>query len=122
MDNYQKKTRVCPCCRRPVPESYYPRALPTFGGQQQRIFDIVRQNNSVGINCMRIVDLVYAEDPDGGPLGAQKVIHTQIGHINRKLKAVGALARIKGTGGPGSVYHLEYHAQDKGYFKRGAPL
>ncbi len=100
-------------------EDAYPRRLPSFGGHQQRILDIVRKRSDRGIGGNEIADLLYADDPNGGPLGAQKVVQTQICFINKKLRASGVAARIKSTGGRGGRYFLEsFASDDKIFLKR----
>lgn len=100
-----------------MPEGFYPRRVPTLGGQQQQILEVIRTHNQTGLGAWDIARIIYAEDPGGGPLCADRVVQTQIGHINRKLRTWTG-ARIRATGGQGSVYHLEEFALDVGYLER----
>lgn len=117
MGNYVRKTTTCPCCRRRMPEDFFPKRVPRLSDQQERIIALVRQNNADGIDGLTLVQRIYAAEPDGGPIGALNVIHQQIANINRKLKTWTG-ARIKSTGGRFGVYHLETLAQDGGFIRR----
>lgn len=72
-----------------------------FGAMQFRLFQALRRAPD-GLRCGELIDILYAQDPDGGPL--HNIIAVMAKQINRKIAPMGL--RIKGTGGPGSVYRL----------------
>ena len=45
-----------------------------------------------------LIDLLWGDDPDGGPLGVESAIKAQISHINRKLKPFGWRLKSQGHG------------------------
>jgi hypothetical protein len=57
-----------------------------------------------GSNIHDIVEFVYREDPDGGPLNAHKVIHVVVHNLNRRLAEHGVI--IRATRGVGALYSL----------------
>lgn len=73
--------------------------LPRLKGKSQRILDIVVKAGKGGIDSERLLGIVYADDVDGGPLCAQKSLHTLISNANRRyLKAAGYQIKGERTG------------------------
>lgn len=68
---------------------------------QYRLFHALRRAPD-GLQCYELVDILYGNDPNGGPL--HNIIAVMARQINKKIEPMGL--RIKGTGGPGSVYRL----------------
>lgn len=50
------------------------------------------------------MDAIYSDDAGGGP-ERSNVVAVMVSHINRRLARQGY--KIRGSGGPGSVYLLE---------------
>lgn len=79
--------------------------LPKIRGKSGKILDAVARAGKAGIPSDRLLDLLYADDADGGPLCAMKSMHTLISYSNRRY-LLSAGYRIQGerTGGgaPGS--------------------
>jgi hypothetical protein len=67
---------------------------------QQRLFDVLR-GAPEGLTCWALLERVYSGHDD---TPARNVISVMVKKINPKLAPLGL--RIKGTGGPGSVYRL----------------
>ena len=77
-----RRLHLCPTCQRP-----YPPRLVVRGPVRQRIVDLIA-NRPDGITRDEILDVVYADDPDGGPANAN-TISVLIKHANSELAAQG---------------------------------
>jgi hypothetical protein len=77
-----RRRRPCPTCHRPFP----PR-LAVHGPVRQRIVDLIA-NRPDGITRGEILDVVYADDPNGGP-GNPNTVSVLIKHANEELAAQG---------------------------------
>ena len=93
------RSKVCPQCQRPLPP-----ALPVHGPVRQRIVDLIASRSDAGITRHELLDLVYANDPNGGP-DTENVISVLVKKANNDLAPLGYC--ITATGGPGSRYHLQ---------------
>ena len=93
-----RRRRLCPTCHRPFP----PR-LVVHGPVRQRIVDVIADRPD-GITRGEILDVVYADDADGGPANPNTV-SVLIKHANAELAAQGF--RIAPTWlGRGARYRL----------------
>lgn len=76
--------QICQCCGQTLP------VLAPFGlrltAGERRIFERVARAGPHGIHVSELLDYVFAEDIDGGPLWAAKSLHTRIHYLNRKLR------------------------------------
>jgi hypothetical protein len=96
-----RRAHICPACRRPFP----PR-LVVHGPVRQRIVDTIA-NRPDGISRAELLDVVYADDPEGGPDNAN-TISVLIHHANIELAPQGF--RIEPTWlGRGARYRLTAH-------------
>lgn len=77
-----RRTKICLACGRPFP----PR-LVVRGPVRQRIVDLIASRPD-GITRGEILDLVYADDPNGGP-DNPNTISVLIKHANAELAAQG---------------------------------
>jgi hypothetical protein len=68
-----------------------------------RVWDVLRRAPD-GLACAALIERVYSDRPDGGPLTARNSIWSHAHRANRKLAAIGQ--RIVASGGPGSTYRL----------------
>ena len=76
---------ICPCCRQVIaPTGLH---LPPI---KQRIYDVVRQRP--GISAVTLRDLVWADDPNGGPED-RKVLHVHVSQLNQLLAPYGVCVR-----------------------------
>jgi hypothetical protein len=82
----------CPGCGRPVPRGDLD--LPHV---KRRIFDLVNQRP--GISAERLCELVWADDPSGGPESGRKAIHVHVNQLNRRLASFGIAVRGSLTAG-----------------------
>lgn len=60
-----------------------------------------------------LVDLMYADDPDGGPISALWCVSEIIGRTNRKLRDVGLQISHVGGGTTAFLYKIENIKQAK---------
>jgi len=87
--------KICPCCKRPISLQ-----IKVGGQKRQRLFDYIFAHSG-GATSNQLMNLIYADDPDGGPENPN-VISVMVSQINKKLKPLGYA--IRGSGGPGSTY------------------
>lgn len=92
----------CPCCQGSGEIEERPKGPECLSPTALRIWEIVRRRN--GISGPDLVNLIYADRANGGPVNARKSVHVTICKANKLLAAEGV--QIKGTGGRGSTYHL----------------
>ena len=78
-----RRPQICPQCRRP-----FPPPLIVSGSVRQRLLDIIG-NRPDGISIGDLVELVYADDPDGGPVTALRSVNVMIHKANAQLAAQG---------------------------------
>ena len=106
MVSNRRKGKQCPCCGQAVSVDLLDNAVPEnffwLGAMQQALFDLVKKHPQ-GIKACDIKDRIYASTRDGGA-SQHNIVAVMARHVNKKLKPLGM--RIKGTGGPGSVYRL----------------
>ncbi len=97
----RKLVTHCPCCQQPIPDPIGFRPGIHLGAVEARLFQTLRRAPD-GLTCGELIDIIYANRRDGGP--EHNIISVMAKNINRKIAPLGL--RIKGTGGPGSVYRL----------------
>ena len=78
-----RRLQVCPTCRRP-----FPPVLVVTGSVRQRLVNIIG-NRPDGIPIGELVDQVYADDPDGGPVTAPRSVNVMIHKANAQLRQQG---------------------------------
>jgi len=90
--------RVCRCCGFPVANE---EVAWLFRGKQRRIFEIIRASGNAGVSREALVERIYIDHPEGGPLSARGVIATMIcQQMNPRLAELGL--QIRGLSGRGS--------------------
>ena len=77
-----RRAHICPTCRRPFPPQ-----LVVHGPVRQRIVDAIA-NRPDGITRAELLDVVYADDIDGGPENPNTVA-VLIKYANAELAAQG---------------------------------
>lgn len=81
----------CPCCGA---ETSYNNidiaeaAKDLLTPDQYRVFNIINSRPWFFKHQM-LVDVVYQDDPDGGPLTASVTVYSHISNVNKRLKAIG---------------------------------
>lgn len=76
-------TASCPCCGAPVRIEPWEAALEDLTPMQRRIAEAVAKRP--GLRRAELTDLVYAQDPDGGPMTADSSVASQISRMNQRL-------------------------------------
>lgn len=89
----------CACCGQIIPPADHPFRNAEV---KRKIYDAISKHPE-GLNRKTIVDLVYGDDPDGGPEN-MNVISVHVKKMNPRLAPQGL--RITSTGGPYSTYRL----------------
>jgi hypothetical protein len=78
---------VCKCCGQTLPEPF---EVGTLKSAARDLVHNVWKSGQHGIDAQRLLSLVYADDPDGGPLCAETTLRVRIHYINKKhLKPAG---------------------------------
>jgi hypothetical protein len=94
------RLRCCPTCGRA-----FPPVVEVGGKRRQAMFDYIASHPE-GVTVWQILDAVYADDPNGGPM-THNVVSVMKWFINVRLERLGMSARIVSVrGGPGSLYRL----------------
>jgi hypothetical protein len=78
-----RRVHVCPACGRP-----FPPPLVVTGSVRQKLVNIISARPD-GIEIGDLVDQVYADDPDGGPVTAPRSINVMVHRANAQLAAQG---------------------------------
>lgn len=83
---------ICPCCNRPMEASKAPLdalAAAPIWGQQRTILDALAEAYPRFVQTSFIIDRLYGDDPNGGPICADNIIANRVVHLRRKLAAYG---------------------------------
>jgi hypothetical protein len=99
-----RRPRLCPTCRRPFPPS-----LIVHGPVRQRVVDLIA-NRPDGITRGELINLVYADDPNGGP-DTPNTISVLVKDANKELAAQGYCIEPAWLG-RGARYRLVRIAQE----------
>lgn len=94
--------KCCPTCGR-----QYPPKLQVRGPVRQRLVNILVKR-PYGVEMSDLIDLVYADSPDGAPASASNCINVMAHMANKELKPLGW--RITASKGRGSRYRLVTYA------------
>jgi len=78
-----RRPRLCPACQRP-----FPPPLVVTGPLRQRMVNILAGRPD-GVLVRDLVELVYADDPNGGPLTAQRSLNVIAHRANVQLRPQG---------------------------------
>ena len=92
----------CKACGHPLPDDFVPGLR--LVGMQKRILEIVSKRTPAGVSARELVDLVYQDDPNGGPEAADVSVKTTICRLNKTLKEHGL--RITGKRGSRSLGYI----------------
>ncbi len=94
------KLERCPTCGHPIGGDAVANAL---AGRQRMLYEIIRDAGTLGIDRTSILSRLYADAEDGGPM-SRNIVAVTANHTNKKLVRFGL--KIRGTGGPGSLWRL----------------
>jgi hypothetical protein len=96
-------TPPCPVCGQHLPKARVPAAARAIlAPKEAAVFDFVYRHP--GVTKAEIIDGVYADDPDGGPLAAYETVTAYISRANKKLIPYRLRIRASAAGGPGVTY------------------
>lgn len=95
---------VCEKCGHPLPSLEVQLDLTK---PQRRIFNALQRAGQAGLTRDQIIEKVYTDDPNGGPLTALNSICVQRWKMNKKMKPFGLF--IKTTKGKPSYWSLSKH-------------
>lgn len=73
--------------------------------RQRDIFRALQKAGRRGLTISQLVEKVYGNDPDGGPLSAANVMHVSNIKMRKKLAKFGF--KITSNGGHGAIWRLE---------------
>lgn len=90
--------KCCETCGQILPETEFDGLK--LHPNQQRLFDIVKRAGSGGILSTDLFDLLYRDDPNGGPDTGMQTLYTRISLLNVKLRRFGYVIRAPGGSGP----------------------
>ena len=77
---------MCECCGHPVPDNV---ARFRLTKTERRLYDMVVRSGRAGVSVDAVVDALYGDRVDGGPLTARAVVCTVRCHMNTKMKPHG---------------------------------
>ncbi|MEY9506948.1 hypothetical protein ABIE87_006506 [Bradyrhizobium diazoefficiens] len=93
---------VCECCGHPLPTLEVQLELTP---RQRAIFGVLQKAGRAGIPLSLLVERLYSDHPDGGPLSALNGVCVQRQHMQSKLAKFGMT--ITTSKGHGSIWRLE---------------
>ena len=99
----------CPCCGQPVEEvSLGSLVEANLTAVERRVVEVLIEAYPSRISLEHIIDALYVDDPNGGPLWARKNAHVMVHRLRKKLAEVGwSIPKVRGTGTSGRLYGLE---------------
>lgn len=103
--------KECPCCKQTLPD-VHPLGVKLTAFQSDMV-KFIRRAGPHGIDTPRLFDLLYGDDPDGGPAVGLKAVKALAYYTNRRLAAVGKEIRSTGAGVKRGTYG-RYVFRDKG--------
>jgi DNA-binding response OmpR family regulator len=101
---------TCPCCGQTLPSAYDVAAeAARLSHKQRALFNILAARNGRTVRHDFIHEVLWGDDPNGGPNDARNVLAVMVNHANSRLSAVGY--RIRNVWGVG--YRLEAISADE---------
>lgn len=90
------RDKRCPCCGQRIVEDVLPYGL-VLRGNKLRIFEWVKKAGSNGIGSDVIINRLYENREDGGPLWPEKTLHVQMHLLNKALAPFNLKIRSNGS-------------------------
>ena len=94
--------KVCEACGHPVNDFEIQLKLTP---RQRDMYRALQKAGQRGLLIQELINKVYADEPDGGPMTANNVVQVQKMHMQKKLSAFGL--QITTTRGHGAIWRLE---------------
>lgn len=92
---------VCKCCGHPLPPDDLEQRLTPMQG---RLYQILRRAGTRGVEGRMLMELLYQDDPSGGP-ESTNIINVMSKNINKRLEAFGLAVQATARG-PGGRHRL----------------
>ncbi len=105
---------TCPCCGQPAerrPDLVLD-PLP-FSPQERRVVDALVTRFGRFVSNDEIVDAIYADDPNGGPLWARHCLSKAVGRIREKLNGSGVVLENRRDASVCGSYRLAWDQSRK---------
>lgn len=99
---------TCPCCAGTGEIEESP-AAAMLTPTQRKIYLAARDTKG-GIEIRKLVDHLYGDRHDGGPLYAWDTIHVTVHNMNKRLAPYGEAVKSNRSG-PGAVYRLHCNVE-----------
>lgn len=89
--------KCCPTCGQTLPPASELNGV-VLSKTRKRIYELVRRAGKYGIISDDLFDLVYQDDPNGGPENGKHVVSQHIYYMNRQLAPIGKKITAGGRG------------------------
>lgn len=96
--------KVCPCCGQTLPP---PGPDVHLTPRERTVFEAIRKAGKYGIPVERLINALYADHEDGGPLHAKHIVYITVRALKDKLAPFGAIINSYGAG-RGTVGRYRY--------------
>jgi DNA-binding winged helix-turn-helix (wHTH) protein len=88
---------LCPVCGQALPDTMRARALSIIEclrvqPQARMIGEMLADKMPLFVSCDALVELLWGDDPNGGPITAEAAVKVRISHLRRAL--IGSALRI----------------------------
>ena len=92
--------KVCQCCGQTLPPE--PLALKglKLNGNRLEIYKRVLKAGRHGVTSLSLFEMLYGDDPDGGPLSTRNIISVYVCQLNHRLVPLGQKIVSEGRVGP----------------------
>ena len=83
---------LCPCCNRPMEADKAPVAALTAApvwGQHKTILDALASAYPRYVEQSFLIDLLYSNDPDGGPICANNIVRSRVVGLRKTIREYG---------------------------------
>jgi DNA-binding response OmpR family regulator len=92
----------CPCCNNPIRSPSFELIVDHYeiSPQSARVLEAVWKGKGVPVPSERILDHIWADDPDGGPVGAKRYRYFQwsLHELRKRLEGSGLAVVNAGYG------------------------
>ncbi len=104
--------KTCPCCGRPMLDEVTDAiASVHLSPAQERIALRLARQFGRWVRCRDLIEAVYWDAADGGPLNVGNVISVQVYYLTRRLASAGL--KVEGVTGRGGGRRLVWAAPER---------
>ncbi|MBN8996133.1 MAG: hypothetical protein J0H94_12975 [Rhizobiales bacterium] len=94
----------CPCCGRPIDEDVHAVIATASLSRSERLaVSHLAERFGKWVRLGQVVEAVYVDDPDGGPLTAHQCVYMFLYRADKKLRSLGYA--VESTRGGGAHEH-----------------